>query len=190
MFEFPQTCRFFPGQGLAMWCRHRRCDSFPLDSSNCAHRRYPSASWDSRVSTANEHTLFRRFPQKRHSKRHPGKFRWVLYEMWPLADPVTHKQAVLVCEQNISQVRAVEDQFKTQNERWVWLSTCALCEGRARQVWLLRAPVLCCICSGNPETLQSCCGGCADCCVLEDGHKHRQGNVHAPALCMERDSPL
>lgn len=58
-----------------------------------------------------------RFPQLRWSKRYPGKFRWVLYEMWPLVDPVTDKRAVLVCEQNISQVKALEDQFKRQNKR-------------------------------------------------------------------------
>jgi hypothetical protein len=48
--------------------------------------------------------LLNRFPQLRWSKRHPGKYRWVLYEMWPLVDPITHQRAVLVCEQNISQV--------------------------------------------------------------------------------------
>eukprot|EP00798_Chlamydomonas_sp_ICE-L_P002634 gene2634-5007_t len=47
-----------------------------------------------------------RFPQLRWSKRHPGKFRWVLYEMWPLIDPITQKKAMLLCEQNISQVCA------------------------------------------------------------------------------------
>ncbi len=46
-----------------------------------------------------------RFPQLRWSKRHPGKFRWVLYEMWPAVDPVSLQKAVLVCEQNISQVK-------------------------------------------------------------------------------------
>ncbi len=59
----------------------------------------------------------RRFAQLRWSKRISGKFRWVLYEMWPLVDPVTHKKCVLVCEQNISQVKALEDQFKKQNQR-------------------------------------------------------------------------
>uniref|UniRef100_A0A7S0RAQ3 Phosphodiesterase n=1 Tax=Chlamydomonas leiostraca TaxID=1034604 RepID=A0A7S0RAQ3_9CHLO len=58
-----------------------------------------------------------RFPQLRWSKRHPGKYRWVLYEMWPLTDPITHQKAVLVCEQNISQVKALEEQFKKQNQR-------------------------------------------------------------------------
>lgn len=58
-----------------------------------------------------------RFPQLRWSKRHPGKFRWVLYEMWPLKDPISGKQAVLVTEQNISQVKALEEQFRKQNER-------------------------------------------------------------------------
>ena len=57
--------------------------------------------------------------QLRWSKRHAGKYRWVLYEMWPLSDTVTHQRAVLVCEQNISQVKALEDQFKKQNQRWV-----------------------------------------------------------------------
>lgn len=60
-----------------------------------------------------------RFPQLRWSKRHPGKYRWVLYEMWPLSDPITHQKAVLVCEQNISQVKALEEQFKKQNQRSV-----------------------------------------------------------------------
>mmetsp|Transcript_25460 Transcript_25460/g.55342 ORF Transcript_25460/g.55342 Transcript_25460/m.55342 type:complete len:787 (-) Transcript_25460:1267-3627(-) len=58
-----------------------------------------------------------RFPQLRWSKRHPGKYRWVLYEMWPMVDPITHQKAVLVCEQNISQVKALEEQFKRQNQR-------------------------------------------------------------------------
>ncbi len=58
-----------------------------------------------------------RFPQLRWSKRHPGKFRWVLYEMWPSIDPVSQQKAVLVCEQNISQVKALEEQIKKQNER-------------------------------------------------------------------------
>ncbi len=58
-----------------------------------------------------------RFAQLRWSKRIAGKYRWVLYEMWPLEDPVTHRRAVLVCEQNISQVKALEDQFKRQNKR-------------------------------------------------------------------------
>ncbi|KAF5830629.1 hypothetical protein DUNSADRAFT_14253 [Dunaliella salina] len=58
-----------------------------------------------------------RFPQLRWSKRHPGKFRWVLFEMWPLTDPITRRRAVLVCEQNISQVKALEEQFKRQNRR-------------------------------------------------------------------------
>lgn len=60
-----------------------------------------------------------RFPQLRWSKRHPGKYRWVLYEMWPLTDPVTQARAVLVCEQNISQVKALEDEIRKQNQRWV-----------------------------------------------------------------------
>ncbi|GFH12783.1 phosphodiesterase [Haematococcus lacustris] len=58
-----------------------------------------------------------RFPQLRWSKRHPGKYRWVLYEMWPMTDPITQQRAVLVCEQNISQVKALEEQFKRTNER-------------------------------------------------------------------------
>ena len=58
-----------------------------------------------------------RFPQLRWSKRHPGKYRWVLYEMWPSIDPVSQQKAVLVCEQNISQVKALEEQIKKQNER-------------------------------------------------------------------------
>lgn len=58
-----------------------------------------------------------RFAQLRASARTPGKFRWVLYEMWPLKDPVTHQRAVLVCEQNITQVKALEDKFKKQNKR-------------------------------------------------------------------------
>ena len=45
-----------------------------------------------------------RFAQLRASARTPGKFRWVLYEMWPLKDPVTRLRSVLVCEQNITQV--------------------------------------------------------------------------------------
>ena len=45
-----------------------------------------------------------RFPQFRASKRHPGKFRWVLFEMWPLTDPITQQRCALVCEQNITQV--------------------------------------------------------------------------------------
>jgi len=61
--------------------------------------------------------LCHRFPQLRWSKRHPGKFRWVLYEMWPQVDPVTQERAVLVCEQNISQVKAMEEQIKKQNQR-------------------------------------------------------------------------
>lgn len=71
-----------------------------------------------------------RFPQLRWSKRHPGKFRWVLYEMWPLTDPVTQARAVLVCEQNISQVKALEEQIKKQNQRWVQQR-----QGRARRMW-------------------------------------------------------
>lgn len=58
-----------------------------------------------------------RFPQLRYSKRHPGKFRWVLYEMWPLMDPIGSKPAVLVTEQNITQVKSLEEQFKKENER-------------------------------------------------------------------------
>lgn len=58
-----------------------------------------------------------RFAQLRASARTPGKFRWVLYEMWPLNDPVTRKRAVLVCEQNITQVKSLEEQFKRQNQR-------------------------------------------------------------------------
>ena len=46
-----------------------------------------------------------RLPQLRWSKRHPGKYRWVLYEMWPMQDPVSGRPAVLVTEHNISQVR-------------------------------------------------------------------------------------
>jgi hypothetical protein len=60
-----------------------------------------------------------RFPQLRWSKRHPRKYRWVLYEMWPLLDPVDQSRAVLVCEQNISQVKALEEQIKKQNQRYV-----------------------------------------------------------------------
>lgn len=37
--------------------------------------------------------------------------------MWPLTDPITQQKAVLVCEQNISQVKALEEQFKKQNQR-------------------------------------------------------------------------
>eukprot|EP00877_Chromochloris_zofingiensis_P004946 jgi/Chrzof1/14452/Cz09g03140.t1 len=58
-----------------------------------------------------------RIPQLRWSKRHPGKYRWVLYEMWPIEDPVSHKPAVLVTEQNISQVKLVEEQYSKQMER-------------------------------------------------------------------------
>jgi len=54
-----------------------------------------------------------RFPQLRWSKRHPGKFRWVLFEMWPLTDPITQRRAVLVCEQNISQVRKLPANLPT-----------------------------------------------------------------------------
>ena len=46
-----------------------------------------------------------RLPQKRWSQRVPGKYRWVLYEMWPMADPVSGQPAMLVTEQNISEVR-------------------------------------------------------------------------------------
>lgn len=63
-----------------------------------------------------------RFPQLRWSKRHPGKYRWVLYEMWPLTDPISQSKAVLVCEQNISQVKALEEQFKKQNQRYAWFN--------------------------------------------------------------------
>lgn len=67
-----------------------------------------------------------RFPQLRWSKRHPGKYRWVLYEMWPLTDPVTQQKAVLVCEQNISQVKALEEQIRKQNQRYVrWSLKCS-----------------------------------------------------------------
>jgi hypothetical protein len=46
-----------------------------------------------------------RVPQLRWSKRVAGKYRWVLHEMWPMTDPVSGQAAVLVTEQNISQVR-------------------------------------------------------------------------------------
>jgi hypothetical protein len=52
-----------------------------------------------------------RLPQLRWSKRHPGKSRWVLYEMWPLEDPVTGELALLVTEQNITQVKEMEEKF-------------------------------------------------------------------------------
>jgi hypothetical protein len=45
-----------------------------------------------------------RLPQLRYSKRRPGKCRWVLYEMWGVDDPVTGLPALLVTEQNITQV--------------------------------------------------------------------------------------
>lgn len=51
----------------------------------------------------------------------------MLYEMWPLMDPITHQKAVLVCEQNISQVKALEEQFKKQNQRWA---------GRTGSAWI------------------------------------------------------
>ncbi len=54
---------------------------------------------------APRHVLPRRVPQMRWSKRVPGKYRWVLHEMWPMTDPVSGQAAVLVTEQNISQVR-------------------------------------------------------------------------------------
>ncbi len=59
----------------------------------------------------------RRFPQLRESTRTPGKYRWVLYEMWPLRDPITQQQCVLVCEQNITQVKSLEEEFRRQNRR-------------------------------------------------------------------------
>lgn len=58
-----------------------------------------------------------RFRQLRWSKRHPGKFRWVLYEMWPLPDPVTKLKSMLVTEQNISEFIAQEQTFRRQNNR-------------------------------------------------------------------------
>ena len=58
-----------------------------------------------------------RFPQLRASKRIPGKYRWVLYEMWPLTCPITQQPCVLVCEQNITQVKSLEEQFRKQNQR-------------------------------------------------------------------------
>ncbi|GAX75245.1 hypothetical protein CEUSTIGMA_g2690.t1 [Chlamydomonas eustigma] len=58
-----------------------------------------------------------RFPQLRASKRIPGKYRWVLYEMWPLTDPITQQPCALVCEQNITQVKSLEEQFRKQNQR-------------------------------------------------------------------------
>lgn len=54
--------------------------------------------------------LFRRFPQLRSSRSDPGRLRWVLYEMWPLVDPVTKQKAVLVCEQNITQVAGMQQE--------------------------------------------------------------------------------
>lgn len=58
-----------------------------------------------------------RFSQKRWSKRHPGKYRWVLYEMWPLRDPGSGRPAVLVTEQNISQVKATEQEMLCAQQR-------------------------------------------------------------------------
>ncbi|WIA11311.1 hypothetical protein OEZ85_011434 [Tetradesmus obliquus] len=54
-----------------------------------------------------------RLPQLRYSKRRPGKCRWVLYEMWGMDDPVTGLPALLVTEQNITQVKSVEEQYSS-----------------------------------------------------------------------------
>lgn len=45
-----------------------------------------------------------RISQKRWSKRMPGKYRWVLHEMWPIVESVTGQVAVMVTEQNITEV--------------------------------------------------------------------------------------
>lgn len=37
--------------------------------------------------------------------------------MWPQTDPITRRRAVLICEQNITQVKALEEQFRKQNHR-------------------------------------------------------------------------
>jgi len=82
-----------------------------------------------------------RLPQLRWSKRHPGKHRWVLYEMWPLDDPVTGTLAVLVTEQNISQVKAVEEQYREQMMRLearlaeALAAACAAAGGAGNQGW-------------------------------------------------------
>ncbi|KAG1666487.1 hypothetical protein FOA52_004869 [Chlamydomonas sp. UWO 241] len=57
-----------------------------------------------------------RIPQMRRSTRNPGKKRWVLFEMWPLIDPTTGQRAMLVCEQNISQVKSLEEKFVEEKE--------------------------------------------------------------------------
>lgn len=58
-----------------------------------------------------------RMPQRRWSKRYPGKSRWVLYDLWPVTDPVTGKAAVLVTEQNITQVKEIEEEFKKRTKQ-------------------------------------------------------------------------
>lgn len=55
-----------------------------------------------------------RVPQLRWSKRVAGKYRWVLHEMWPMTDPVSGQAAVLVTEQNISQVRSLPSDCSLQ----------------------------------------------------------------------------
>ena len=90
-------CRFRTVASIVMLARHmqfgRACLSLSMHSHTC------------------------RFPQLRASKRIPGKYRWVLYEMWPLTDPITQQRCVLVCEQNITQVKSLEEQFRKQNQR-------------------------------------------------------------------------
>lgn len=52
-----------------------------------------------------------RFSMKRWSRSHPNTFRWVLYELRPLMDPVAREPAVMIVEQNITQARGRQKDY-------------------------------------------------------------------------------
>jgi hypothetical protein len=48
-----------------------------------------------------------RCQQQRHSRKRKGDVKWTELELWPTTDPVTGHPAVLVSQNNITQVKKV-----------------------------------------------------------------------------------
>ncbi|KAK9819731.1 hypothetical protein WJX72_001710 [[Myrmecia] bisecta] len=58
-----------------------------------------------------------RFTQQRVSHKHPGQTRWVLFEMWPIQDPITNEESVMVSTYNVTSQKELELELKDHKDR-------------------------------------------------------------------------
>ena len=61
-----------------------------------------------------------------YTSRKTGKRKWTVLEMWPIADPLDGKLAVMVSEYNMTQQKELELQLSAQHQSLQRSATCKL----------------------------------------------------------------